>query len=215
MSIQWKPYHPPNTPLYRANLPQNTMQYLWSRIRQAKIDEVPWGHRLAGNISSSLGLKDENDYFLNTVVSPLVKRIIRQDPQRYTPALSPDVLDIIMRDPPLSMIWWVNFQNQLEFNPQHCHEGIVSYVIWMKIPTDPQEQHNQSFKSDSASDFQFSYTNIMGEINELPIIMDKSMEGVMMVFPSKLRHQVYPFYNCDENRISIAGNVLYKLDKYE
>ena len=160
-NIQWKPYHPPNTPLYKANLPQNTMQYLWSRIRQAKIDEVPWGHRLAGNISSSLGLKDEDDYFLNTVVSPLVKRIIRQDPSRYTPALSPEILDNIMRDPPLSMIWWVNFQNQLEFNPQHCHEGIVSYVIWMKIPTNPQEQHNQPFKSDSASDFQFSYTNIM------------------------------------------------------
>ena len=29
----------------------------------------------------------------------------------------------------------------------------------------------------------------------------------MVLFPSQLRHQVYPFYNCDEERVSISGNV--------
>ena len=29
----------------------------------------------------------------------------------------------------------------------------------------------------------------------------------MLFFPSKLNHVVYPFYKCDEERISISGNV--------
>ena len=37
--------------------------------------------------------------------------------------------------------------------------------------------------------------------------MDPSMEGKMLLFPSKLMHCVYPFYNCEEPRISVAGNV--------
>ena len=30
----------------------------------------------------------------------------------------------------------------------------------------------------------------------------------MLFFPSKLNHQVYPFLNCEEERISISGNIL-------
>ena len=37
--------------------------------------------------------------------------------------------------------------------------------------------------------------------------LDPSYEGTMVLFPSQLRHQVYPFYNCDEERVSISGNV--------
>ena len=34
-------------------------------------------------------------------------------------------------------------------------------------------------------------------------------EGFMLFFPAKLRHCVYPFYETDEPRISIAGNLSY------
>ena len=37
--------------------------------------------------------------------------------------------------------------------------------------------------------------------------LGKEYEGKMLFFPSKLLHQVYPFYNCDEDRISISGNI--------
>ena len=33
-------------------------------------------------------------------------------------------------------------------------------------------------------------------------------EGSMLFFPSQLKHQVHPFYNCDETRISISGNIM-------
>ena len=43
--------------------------------------------------------------------------------------------------------------------------------------------------------------------------LDKSMEGRMLFFPAGLRHTVYPFYNCEEPRISVAGNVWFKSKK--
>ena len=40
------------------------------------------------------------------------------------------------------------------------------------------------------------------------IDVDSDKEGVILLFPSRLRHQVYPFYNCDKERISISGNII-------
>ena len=34
--------------------------------------------------------------------------------------------------------------------------------------------------------------------------------GRMIIFPAGLNHQVYPFYECDEKRISISGNIRWK-----
>ena len=42
--------------------------------------------------------------------------------------------------------------------------------------------------------------------------MSSEWENSMLFFPAELRHQVYPFYNCDEPRITIAGNVGYDTD---
>ena len=43
--------------------------------------------------------------------------------------------------------------------------------------------------------------------------LNESHEGTMLFFPAKLRHQVYPFYNCDEERISVSGNILVNTSK--
>ena len=38
--------------------------------------------------------------------------------------------------------------------------------------------------------------------------MSPEDEGTMLFFPSQLDHQVYPFYDCDEERISVSGNII-------
>ena len=43
--------------------------------------------------------------------------------------------------------------------------------------------------------------------------MEASDEGTMLFFPAMLKHQVYPFYNSDEDRISISGNISLSPDK--
>jgi len=41
-------------------------------------------------------------------------------------------------------------------------------------------------------------------------------EGRMLFFPAWLKHQVFPFYECEEERITISGNIrLYDPNKSE
>jgi len=209
--VFWETLQLPNIPLYRTKLDDDMMDYLWSCVKQAEKDNVndsnDYSWKLAGNITGSLELKDKDDYFLEKVVGPLTNNIVSEDPKTFAPPNEYSLHDRYVSK--LSMNWWVNYQYQTEFNPSHRHTGITSFVIWMKIPTRSEEQHNLHFHSDAASDFQFIYNNILGHPTEHPISMDPEMEGVMMLFPSSLHHQVYPFYNTDEARISIAGNLLW------
>ena len=105
-------------------------------------------------------------------------------------------------------MWWVNYQKQYEFNPCHDHTGVYSFVIWLKIPVEFDDQNrdcDSNFPVRSA--FQFYYQNILGETRTFNYELGKKYEGTMLFFPSKLRHEVFPFYNCDEDRISISGNI--------
>ena len=60
-----------------------------------------------------------------------------------------------------------------------------------------------------ASDCEFQYTTMLGDITGSNYSLDKKSEGQMLFFPAKLMHQVFPFYNCDEERISISGNIIF------
>jgi len=108
--------------------------------------------------------------------------------------------------------WWVNYQYQNEFNPMHAHDGIYSWVIWMKIPTESEEQNLLPIAANSnaqgqISNFYFTFTDTLGKIVNYEIAMGKSVEGTLVLFPAQLKHSVNQFYNCDESRISVAGNI--------
>ena len=55
--------------------------------------------------------------------------------------------------------------------------------------------------------FSFLYNDILGGIKNLNYNMEKDICGYMVMFPSALHHMVNPFYECDEERISISGNI--------
>jgi hypothetical protein len=93
---------------------------------------------------------------------------------------------------------WINYQKETEYLPVHMHGGILSYSIWIKIPT--------------KSKFQFIYNTTCLSLHNYDIDLDKSYEGKMIMFPSTLNHCVYPFYNCKEERISISGNIRFSTD---
>ena len=106
---------------------------------------------------------------------------------------------------------WVNYQKQTEFNPRHHHTGIYSFVVWMKIPTNFEDQRKLKIAESTSnfiSNFCFDYKNMLGHETGSVYPMSPEMEGVMLFFPSELNHAVYPFYNCDEERISISGNLM-------
>ena len=63
--------------------------------------------------------------------------------------------------------------------------------------------------------FEFEYIDTLGTIKNISYKLSSKYEGYMVFFPAKLRHCVYPFYEVDEPRISISGNLSYlpSLDK--
>ena len=55
--------------------------------------------------------------------------------------------------------------------------------------------------------FEFVCTNQLGQLAQYQYHLSTEYEGILLVFPASLRHQVYPFYTSDEDRISISGNL--------
>jgi len=211
---KWYQYHLPNTFLLKCELEQKYVDFLWKCIEESAEIKKDAKSNLAGNISESIYLTDTDDYFFNNVLKEPCEQYLQQNPEIVTNrnTFTPFGINKLKLTN-----FWVNSQRQTEFNPVHNHGGVLSFVIWMKIPTDYKEQHEIPFVKESntpmASDFQFLYTDIMGTIKGCNLLMDEEVEGTMMVFPSSLLHQVYPFYNCDDDRISISGNMYFDHDK--
>ena len=111
---------------------------------------------------------------------------------------------------------WVNFQKKYEYNPVHKHGGLLSFVIWYQVPYDIESERSlpmhQNYNDSSAGTFMFIFPDpySLGGINSHRILVDKSKEGHMIIFPASLRHVVYPFHTSDDYRISIAGNLVCK-----
>lgn len=105
---------------------------------------------------------------------------------------------------------WINVQKKHEFNPVHHHDGAASWVVWLKIPYDLQDELNvfSNAKSRDASVFNFYYNTLTGIQENHTLNIDETWEGTMIMFPAMLKHSVHPFYTSDEPRISIAGNIL-------
>jgi len=199
---------PPSLGWMEMRLDGSDMDCLWKYIETAKKENVTINNsankRLAGNISSSLTLVDSDNFF-RKVLDPLCAQyqlMFGDTPNiKATPSMHPlELVDM-----------WVNFQKKHEFNPAHTHTGIFSFVIFMKIPTNYRDQKKLSIanlsNSDAISNFAFSYVDIFGNITHHPMIMSPEYEGIILLFPSSLPHQVYPFYESDETRITISGNL--------
>ena len=194
--------HPENFGWYEIKLSTQEMDYLWKCIDNRKESHKD---RLAGMIHESNILVDEDDWFWKNTLEPLVCKYASQMGNVGSN------VPVNQYHPYYLSSMWVNYQKQTEFNPLHDHNGVYSFVIWMKIPTRHFEQNKNPIALRSnypkLSTFEFRYLNTLGQIKEFIYEMNPEMEGMMLLFPSKLMHQVNPFYNCDEDRISISGNI--------
>ena len=183
-------------------LTSKEMDYVWRCIENKK---EKLNARLAGNISSSHVLMDRGDWFFLNTVKPLVDKYM-EEWENIGASLPTN-----QQHPYHMSSWWVNYQNQTEFNPLHKHSGVYSFVLWMKIPTSFFDQKKKAIAAqindNSISNFLFHYLNILGQSMSYNYEMSPGCEGTMIFFPSQLLHVVYPFYDCDEDRISVSGNV--------
>jgi len=197
---------PPNVGWLETELPKSMMIRLQEYIETAKKNPTSMNSALAGNISKSLTLEDKDDWFDQNILSILIGKYVEEYPE-YVSSIG-----VLTENAPYCLNgFWVNFQKENEFNPLHNHTGVFSFVIWVNIPTDWREQHALPISANSnapkASNFEFLFNGMLGGIDSYPYRLDKTSEGNMLFFPSKLMHEVHPFYNCDKERVSISGNI--------
>ena len=198
-----KPIHPPNLGWLEKKLSDEEMKRLWKYIdnRGESVKDT-----LAGHVHESNSLIDEDGWFFKNTLLQLIYMYAGEFDNVGDKLPTPN------KHPYFLSRMWVNYQKQCEYNPLHDHTGVYSFVVWMKIPTKQEEQDKISFSSEANtkknSTFQILYNNILGQPTTITYYMNPECEGTMFFFPSQLQHQVYPFYNCDEDRISISGNIL-------
>ena len=210
------------TPWLEISLRDDIMKHLWKMVEKGEKRGINMKQTLAGNISNSFAIDDKDNYFTTEVLLPLCSYYENQVPDttKHLLDVSPSVDENENPIYPYANTLfldrlWANYQYKHEFNPGHTHSGAFSFVIWMKIPYDSEEQKKEKFldgMNDGAKkpgEFYFQFVNMSGGITNTTYGMNPKMEGTMLFFPSKLHHGVYPFYSCDEKRVSISGNLKY------
>ena len=208
MEIELIPRHFPNVGVIEGQLPEDTVDSLWKLIEESRKQPEDMKPELAGNISSSIRL-DGNSPLIEDFVKNIIPIYIDQTIKSYGAPWRTTMKE--------GQGWnleslWVNFQKKHEFNPPHDHSGIYSFVIWMQIPTSYAEQKKlpicaESNATGTISNFGFHYTNSVGRVSQFMYNMEKEAEGYMVMFPSEMKHEVFPFYENDGERISISGNI--------
>ena len=208
MEMELLPRHFPNIGVMEGKLPEDTIDGLWKLIEESKKQPEDMKFDLAGNISSSIRL-DANSPLIQDFVKNVIPIYIEQTIKSYGAPWRTTMKE--------GQGWsleslWVNFQRKHEFNPPHDHSGVYSFVIWMQIPTSYAEQKKlpicaESNAKGTISNFAFHYTNSLGRVSQFVYNMEKEAEGYMVMFPSEMKHQVFPFFENDGERISISGNI--------
>ena len=95
---------------------------------------------------------------------------------------------------------WVVSQYAGEYNPWHHHSGDFSAVIYLKLPPNMHKEIEEDFEdhypANGLIEFMFGENQIFRSDN----LKFKPVVGKMLVFPSWLRHFVYPFKSECERR---------------
>ena len=214
--MEWR-YPQTDIPWLDYRLSKEVMNHLWDctnnpddRYEDSSIVS------LAGNISKSTYIQDKNNWFYEHVLKGMTDTLYYKLWNNYYET-------IITKSRPYPLFkmtrLWVNYQRKEEFNPPHSHDGVFSFVVFMKIPTHWKEQHALPISKNSnaphASDFQFLMGHGNGAVQEFTISLSPEDEGRILFFPAWLTHQVFPFYGTEEERITISGNIVKPMEDME
>lgn len=211
------------------------IKYCWDCIKASgkKHNVKP---SLTGQINASYAVDDKDGMLMKKIINPAIKlwdetyslpkylhrRLCQQqlvlsskDNENLQSVLLPN--DVVGENSKHQLdyklhSWWVNYQQATEYNPIHRHGGLFSFAIWLKEPTSFAKQKlKENAKNTNGSRnyvFDFHYLDKLGYLSGMSFPLGPEMEGMMLFFPADLNHSVNPFYDVDEARVSMAGNIV-------
>ena len=185
--------------IWAGEVNQETLEYYRNFV-----GDTSNNYNLAGHLERQIRIEDMPE----SVKEDIMKNFYRPEIERYMKTqkdTSHPLLPIGLESV------WINYQKKHEFNPMHNHGGLFSFVIFINVPYDLEEEDKffPEKKDPKTSRLCFVMNSPMGVPEEVAIPVDKGFEGKMLLFDAKLPHMVYPFYTSDKERVTASGNVVY------
>jgi len=203
MHIEYRPVELPNVGVLEVKVPALVMAAIKNEVSQIQTNfdqHESANSKLAGNLEREYTLKTCRTTVESFVVQ--VSEIYQKKNMHDLSQGSHMVLDGL----------WCNFQKATEFNPNHTHSGLLSFVIWVQVPYDIQQELDHSpgrhGVKNAAGCFELLYNNHVGDLATFVVPADRSWESHMLMFPARMAHCVYPFYTSKDYRISVSGNLI-------
>ena len=212
--------YPFSPPIFQTEVDSNFTKELIEEGRKLNIKDDDWNHKLAGNLKYGRSfiykdnfIKKAEPYLISYVerfFDGLTKQMeIRRDNNKRN--LISAIMEVCrgrqkFEEGTLKLdTLWINFSQKHDFNPPHTHSGILSFVIFCKVP-DKIFSVQADSNSQVAGNIVFACGEQISKLHgcEYPI---EPYDNLMFIFPAELRHYV-PAYWVDEERISVSGNFI-------
>ena len=210
-----------------GEVPPDIFSWLKGAAKQSKEKNIDGRQTLVGHIDEEYDIYKHLNKSKSIVQSDSINFIRYENfiKQRAFDKYFHDFWDkttVLTRSCELKIIsTWVNFQKKHEFNPPHSHSGVMSWIIFLNIPYNLEDEDkvfpevgidNTQLSTSRLSFLQVSPI-VRGGIDGVILNVDKSFEGKILMFPSYIQHEVFPFYTSDDYRITISGNASLDVNK--
>ena len=195
----------PNFGIIECKLEQEEVDYLWKIVRKYSPKSEWDGNRLISledKNSKQWALTDDDHIFQEKCLIPCTDKYL----EVYGPPFKMKTSHF--QQLTLTRLW-CRASTQGDYQSLHDHQGVFTFVVWLKIPLDAEEERSlQPGFRPEAADFVLVYPDTCGQLQKKNFVLGPTAEGRMLFFPSDINHMVYPHYTTEEYRLSIAGDVV-------
>jgi len=167
--------------------------------------EWDWSHKLVGKVSKEVQIpvknKEHRQFLFSTMKGACVdylKESIKKGNANGWKKLASNAVPTINN---IHLVHsWIVSQYAGEYNPWHHHSGDFSSVIYLKLPEDMNKEWEEDFEDHYPANglIEFAYGESSDFRNDN--IKFKPEVGKLLMFPSYLKHFVYPFKSEGERR---------------
>ena len=196
----------PNYGVLECELEDKDIDYLWKLVHKYARGAKWEGNRLLSidNIADKqFFISDDEGLFQNEVLMPAAQNYF----ETYG---TPFKLKSTHYHLPTFSRFWCRVSKDGDYQSIHDHQGIFTFVVWLKIPFEGRDEHDvQPGFRPEAGDFVLCYPDTCGQYQKRNWVLGKGAEGKMLFFPSDLNHIVYPHYTTTEYRVAFAGDIVF------
>tara|TARA_B100001996_G_scaffold383008_1_gene376800 strand:- start:970 stop:1665 length:696 start_codon:yes stop_codon:yes gene_type:complete len=180
---------------------------------EEKSNKFDWSDKLVGKVHKevSIPLEDEEkDYVNNEIKQACIiyfKKMVENGHKLLLYADNNQSFDITQKNINITQSWIVS-QYRNEYNPWHTHSGDISAVIYLKIPKGMNDFIEKEMEDHFPSSGMIQFMTGEKQSFRKDTMNFKPEVGKFVIFPSWLKHSVYPFYVGGERR-SMSFNARY------